>query len=209
MHTTSTPKLRVSHMSRLDYQFTVYCNERLIAEIFFPHSYSMDQEVKMLVQSNRISDVAEYAQGITYAMELFALCQQATEHIYAEKAAKAKAEQEERERQYKERVERDRIAREAREAKVSELVDTLKWMIGERIRLKRRGYRATVFGTIDHITDKEGYRFGWIQITTEKDKWMEINLRDVMILQMRDPDGSQKKGSYHTIYEDQYDGSKF
>ena len=54
-----------------------------------------------------------------------------------------------------ERQEAERIAREAREAKVTELVDSLKWQVGERVRLRRRGYKATVFGTIDHVNENK------------------------------------------------------
>jgi hypothetical protein len=87
-----------------------------------------------------------------------------------EQAAEALAHQEYERRDVRERQQREQ---EAEAAKRAELQESIQWYIGQKFKLKRKGYRATVFGTINRVTDRTIYT------TSERDIPMETNLVDL------------------------------
>lgn len=111
-------------------------------------------------------------------------------------------ERAERERkEYEERRAREReaaLARRAEEAKRrlqldargNHIFELIKWQLGEKIKLTRDGKRATVFGTIDHVEPS------FMNITTEKGKFMRIVFRDVNKLWIKE--GSARR--YSVLY---------
>lgn len=142
--------------------------------------------------------------------------------------ANAEAEREKRERErreYAERMQREReqrteqmrkerdeirrrveAERELQMERVKELYEILKWHVGDKFRLRRDGYRSTVFGTLDSIhvshygtAEGEPTYHATIRSTSEKGKRMHMNVRDICLFELKDPDNGRK---YTTIYDD-------
>lgn len=105
-----------------------------------------------------------------------------------ERAAQQRAEYEERRR-----VELERRAKEAEERRkrVAEIYELVRWLEGQKFRLTRDGYRATVFGTIDRVSEQRMYT------TSEKGVPMRIEFRDLRKLEIKYEDEKR----YTLIYE--------
>ncbi len=87
-----------------------------------------------------------------------------------EQNAEALAHQEHQRREHRLRQQRER---EAEEAKRAEIKEQVQWYIGQKFKLRRRGYRATVFGTIDAITDTQ------LRTTSERGVPMTTQIEDL------------------------------
>jgi hypothetical protein len=115
---------------------------------------------------------------------------------------KREAEREEERKVYRERMERERqerairlqAEREARDKRRAEVLEIVKYMLDEKVRLTRHGHRSTVFGTIDRVND----HYGTMNITTERGVPMQINLGDVKTLDVKYPDDKR----YTKLYEE-------
>lgn len=93
-----------------------------------------------------------------------------------------------------ERLRDEKINAEQQEKQQKEeLYEHVRWLIGDQIRLKRAGYRSTVFGTIDRVSEPGQAGTSWrrqpamMYITTERGKYMRINLDDVTVLDHKEP----------------------
>jgi hypothetical protein len=85
-----------------------------------------------------------------------------------EEERRAKSRREYEERRAAEREERAKAAAE-RQVKVDARREALQWYVGQNMRLRRKGKRATVFGHIEDITER-----GRVLIRTERDAlWRE------------------------------------
>lgn len=103
-------------------------------------------------------------------------------------AEKARAEREERYRIERERREAERAAELA---KVAEIYELVRWLEGQKFRLRRRGMRATVFGTIDRVNEHG------MNTTSEKNVPMHITFRELEKLEIKYEDEKR----YTLIYE--------
>lgn len=123
--------------------------------------------------------------------------------------AQAEAERQRREEERKKREEEERKAREERERRAQEererraaleapirawradVQETLQWHVGGWLRLLRWNMRATVFGTLEHVELHEtrfGRHEGYIELTTEKGKYMRLTFEELEVVQLRDED---------------------
>lgn len=100
---------------------------------------------------------------------VFAAARDKIEQRNAEREAASKRYEEEREKLREQR----RKEREAVAARQQEQYELIRWYVGHKFRLKRDGYRATVFGTIDKVTPSHIYS------TSEKGVSMQIEIAGV------------------------------
>lgn len=81
------------------------------------------------------------------------------------------------------------------------------WMVGSKFRLRRRGKKATVFGTIDYVTppreDGTAPPGAYMNTTSEKGVPMHIRLRDVIKMEIKQDNSSRR---YDLIYEEKLKG---
>lgn len=157
-------------------------------------------------------DIRLMAELLIWAAEF---ADKANEDIEAQ-AEKERAEAAERERQRQEeqrkaREERERQAREEAERRAAleaptrawrqETCETLQWHIGGWFRLLRWNMRATVFGTLEHVEaphynddgshnnyGRRHHTGGFIELTTEKGKYMRLTFEELERVQLRDDD---------------------
>jgi hypothetical protein len=82
-----------------------------------------------------------------------------------------------------------------------ELYQKVVWLIGSKFRLRRRGKKATVFGTIDFVTpprdDGTAPPGAYMNTTSEKGVSMHIRLKDVIWMEIKHEDSSRR---YDNIY---------
>lgn len=64
-------------------------------------------------------------------------------------------------------------AEEQRQEKRNKLKEELQWFVGHKFKLRRDGYKATVFGTIDRFTDTHVYT------TSERGVRMDTRIEDI------------------------------
>lgn len=111
------------------------------------------------------------------AMKFVATVMREADSQLDSKREEIRAERERREKEhaaYMERVrEERRKAREAEEARVAEVKEAVQWMIDQKFKLKRRGYKSTVFGTLKEVTPSA------IRTISEKNVPMHIPLREI------------------------------
>lgn len=113
----------------------------------------------------------------------------------------AKAEQEreayraKREREMEEYRARQQAEREATAKRIAEKIEKLKWYIGDDFKLKRRGYRATVFGTIEDFGPRHMFT------TSERGKRMRIEVDSIYRLWLK----GEGRGAWELIIDEPED----
>lgn len=115
-----------------------------------------------------------------------------------ERLAEQRKREEQRLKEEKERRERERAEVEERakgyNAWVAEMQEALQWHLGERFRLLRWNMRATVFGTLENVAVNESRSTwhpenrGYLELTTEKGKYMRLSFDELEIMEKRDED---------------------
>lgn len=181
--------------------------EFLVAEILFPRAPTwrtptVDElmPTARLRHHDRIDEQMVHVLG--EVMILASIFMASLQGDIAELLAQAKALQERQERERaeaRERAEKERAEYAERQrryaalqaARTTHLFEMLKWQLGEKIKLTRDGKRATVFGTIDSVWERG------MHITTEKNKPMDITLRDINRLWIKHGDSRR----YDVIYK--------
>lgn len=143
--------------------------------------------------------VAMYADADRYEQQ-----QRAEEARRKAREERRRVEEEYRERRRVEQARRDAVMAERYKA-VDALIEDLKYQVGENIRLQRHGKRSTVFGTIQRIylpDDKMTWKRRKMDIITERGKPMEINLTEVSMLEVKDPETDVKgmRSKWERIY---------
>jgi hypothetical protein len=108
------------------------------------------------------ADALAVAEALALAASYCVACNEA--HI-EELAWQEYARRDAREREAREEANRDRVRQEIKEA--------IQWYIGNKFKLRRQGYKATVFGTIDRVTDTTIYT------TSERNVRMQTLLSDL------------------------------
>jgi hypothetical protein len=104
-----------------------------------------------------------------------------------------------------EQYERERrLARQRDEEQFKKLYEQVIWLVGSKFRLRRRGMKATVFGTINYVTppqaDGSPPPGAFMRTTSEKGVDMTIRLRDVILMDIKHDDSSRR---YDNIYTEQ------
>jgi hypothetical protein len=111
------------------------------------------------------------AKAVAEAMQIAAdFC-----HALNEQAAEALAWQEYERRDVREREIRE-LAEE--ELKRAEIKESVQWYVGQKFKLRRKGYKATVFGVIDRISDTTLYTTSerGVSMTTQIDDLIELHI---------------------------------
>jgi hypothetical protein len=165
------------------------------------HVYNADP-----INAVALAEMLEIASwAATFANGDFEEQRQAAERARQER--EAQREKERAEWQERQRLERERREAElkVRYARTDELIEELKWQLGEEIRLQRENMRSTVFGTIDAVYPGDHDRYHkrrHMDITTERGKHMDIDLTTVTWLEMKDPEssGTGRRTKWDRIY---------
>jgi hypothetical protein len=179
-----------------------------VAEIIYPRNLAWQSiehqdprcKLKIIIPAREFGPMAvtAMAETLSHAARLLAEENERSprkEQIVAwlEAFEKRKQEAEERQRAHQNEMERWRAEREERRVKeneaVAEKTELIQWHLEERFRLKRRGYRSTVFGTIKAVER------GYMRTLSEKNQPMTIALREIYWLEIK-PEGERE---YETI----------
>lgn len=94
-----------------------------------------------------------------------------------------------------------KLARQRDDEQYNELFQKVVWLVDSKFRLKRRGKKATVFGTIKYVTppreDGSAPPGAYMETISEKGVPMTIRLRDVIWMEIKHDDSSRR---YDNIY---------
>lgn len=152
---------RMSYDVQVESPYVQYGEVRL-ARVSYSGMGSYVDYKRLAALGQLLTIVAPFANALTVKFR-----EQAAELIEKARLAAEEAEQKRQER----------LA--ALQARRESIKENIQYMLGQKFRLTRYGYRSTVFGTIDHV-DEIGF-----SITTEKDEPMRITYGDLRTFEVK------------------------